>query len=801
MLRNYIKIALRHLRKHKLLSAVTILCLVAGLTFSMLIGVYVLQQYGVNKELSNVGQQYILKSVWKEKDMGLEVTTVAPLAKAAKDEYPQLVKNYYRFNPVTNVVSAGEKHFQENIAICDTTLVNMYGFDLLHGNKENAFANNKSAVITGAMAVKLFGRTNVLGETITISNTTSEKQGYIVSAVLQDMPFNSVNNFVDEKGYSVFVSFEGNKFFDTQNYASDWNNIYIVGMLELQPGKTAADLKGPMHQLLAKYAPPNIKNNLTVSPQSLETFHLNANDGAVNKMLQTLSIIAAFILLMAIINFININIGTSSYRLKEIGLRKVFGSQRRQLCFQFVAESVVISFLAALISIACYQMLLPVFNNVLHTALTPIWQFTPIMIVWVVALVLFTGIVAGLYPALVLSAKTLTHAVKGKLNTSKGGTFFRQSLLVTQFSLAIIVFICAIIVAKQISFVFKRDMGYNKEHLMVISAFPKQWTPEGVQKMQTIRNGLKQLPAVKDATISFEVPDRVPPNTLSVTPQGSGTQNPVLMSFILADENFASTYELQLKEGEFFNKSGTKKLEIVINEAAQKALNLNDALGKKVNIAGWGDTAFTVAGVIKNYNYSTMQQGIGPMAFIHTNDNPGYRYITVKLSTNDVAAAINAVQKKWTDLSPNTPFEYTFMDQRFKNIYQSELQLKKASAIATALNLVIVLLGIFGVLSFTLARRLKEISLRKIVGANTRNIILLFVKEYAWLIAIANIIAWPVAYWASNKWLQQYAFRIQQNIIPYAAVALVVTALAVVLIILQCYKIANASPVKNLRTE
>ncbi len=801
MLRNYIKIALRHLRKHKLLSAVTILCLVAGLTFSMLIGVYVLQQYGVNKQLSNVSQQYLLKSIWKEKDMGLDVTTVAPLAKAAKNEYPQLVKNYYRFNPVTNVVSAGEKHFQENIAICDTTLVNMYGFHLLHGNKENAFANNKSAVITGAMAVKLFGRTNVLGETITIANTTAEKQGYIVSAVLEDMPFNSVNNFIDEKGYSVFVSFEGNKFFDTQDYVNDWNNIYIVGMLELQPGKTAADLKGPMQQLLAKYAPPNIKNNLTVSPQSLQTFHLNANDGAVSKMLQTLSIIAAFILLMAIINFININIGTSSYRLKEIGLRKVFGSQRSQLCFQFVAESVVISFLAALISIACYQMLLPVFNNVLHTVLTPVWQFTPTMIIWVVVLVLFAGIVAGLYPALVLSAKNLTHAVKGKIDSTKGGTFFRQSLLVTQFSLAIIVFICAIIVAQQISFVFKRDMGYNKEHLMVISAFPKQWTPEGVQKMQTIRNGLKQLPVVKDATISFEVPDRVPPNTLSATMQGASTQNPVLMAFVLADENFASTYELQLKEGDFFNKSGTKNLEIVINEAAQKALNLTEPLGKKLNIAGWGDSAFTVAGVIKNYNYSTMQQGIGPMAFIHTNDNPGYRYITVKLSTNDVAAAINAVQKKWTDLSPNMPFEYTFMDQRFKNIYQSELQLKKASAIATALNLVIVLLGIFGVLSFTLARRLKEISLRKIVGANTRNIIVLFVKEYAWLIAIANIIAWPVAYWASNKWLQQYAFRIQQSIIPYALVAGVVTALAVVLIILQCYKIANASPVKNLRTE
>ena len=217
MLKNHIKIALRHLRKHKLLSTVTLLCLVAGITFSMLIGVYVFQQYSVNKQLSNVGQQYLLKSDWKVKDMGLDITTVAPLVKAAKEEYPHLVKNYYRYNPVTNVISAGDKHFQENIAICDTTIVDMYGFDLLYGNKQQAFMNSQSAVITRALAMRLFGRADVLGETITISNTTAQKQGYIVSAVLKDMPLNTVNNLVDEKGYSVFVPFAGNAFFDAQD--------------------------------------------------------------------------------------------------------------------------------------------------------------------------------------------------------------------------------------------------------------------------------------------------------------------------------------------------------------------------------------------------------------------------------------------------------------------------------------------------------------------------------------------------------------------------------------------------------
>lgn len=801
MLKNYIKITLRHLRKHKLLSGVTLLCLVAGITFSMLIGVYVFQQYQVNKQLSNIGQQYLVKSDWKVKEMGLEITTVAPLVKAAKDEYPQLVKNYYRFNPVTNVVSAGDKHFQENIAIGDTTIVNMYGFDLLHGNKQQAFTNNNSAVVTQTLALKLFGKTDVLGETIAISNTTSQKQNYIVSAVLKDMSFNSINNLVDEKGYAVFVPFEGNGFFQSQDYVSDWNNMYIIGLMELQPGKTAADLQQPMRQLLAKYTAPVIKDNLTAQLTPLSSYHLSADNGAVAKMLQALSIIAGFILLMAIINFININIGTSSYRLKEIGLRKVFGSQRKQLCLQFVAESVIISFVAAIISVACYQLLIPLFDKVLNASLTPVWQFSPLMIIGLLLLVLVTGVIAGFYPALVLSAKNLTHAVKGKMDATKSGTFFRKSLLVTQFSLAIIVFICAITVAQQISFVFKRDLGYNKEHLMVISAFPKQWTPEGVKKMETIRQGLTQLPMVKDATVSFEVPDRVPPNMIGLIPEGGNTKRPVLTASSAVDEHFASTYQLQVKEGSFFDQTGSKSQEIVINEAAQKALGFDDPIGKRVTIEGWGDAVFTIAGVIKNYNYSTLQQGIGPMAFLHTKDNTSYRFMTVKLQTADVAGAIAAVQKQWLTLSPNTPFEYTFMDQRFKNIYRSELQLQKASAIATALNLVIVLLGVFGVLSFTLARRLKEISLRKIVGANTRNIIFLFIKEYAWLIVIANIIAWPVAYWASSKWLQQYAYRIEQNIFPYLLVGVAVTLLAVVLITVQCFKIANANPVKSLRTE
>ena len=806
MLKNFFVIAIRHLTRHKLFSVINLLCLSVGITFSMLIWNYIEQENSVNRSLRNAENQYLIKSNWKVKDMGIPITTVAPLAKALREEYPGLVKNYYRFNPLTNVVSAGDKHFKQNIAIGDTTLVSMYGFRLIHGNPQQAFPNTSSAVITERLAMKLFGTTDAINKTITITATTSGKQDYSVSAVLEPMPYNTVNNIVDKEGYDVFVPFEGNKLFGEQPsgatpYTEDWANIYLVGLVELKAGVKPQDLAETIRQLISRRLPDNIKGLLQVELSGLQDYYRKDNNGAVQQMITTLSLVAIFILLMAIINFTNITIGTSTYRLKEIGLRKVFGGERKQLIVQFLVESLLLSFIAALMSLGMYELGRPLFDQLLNTNLDPVSRFGVGNLGLLLAFVVVLGLIAGLYPAFALSASKITHSVKGKIDTARGGLILRKTLLIVQFTLAIFIFISALNISKQVTYFFNKDIGYNKEQLLVVTAFPKQWDSVGVLKMETIRDGLAQLPVVRNATISFEVPDRLPPVTTDLLPEGAAGQKAVVVPTIGADQNYASTFGLKLKEGTFLsNKNSTAtQSEIVLNEAAAKALHLKSPVGSIVSMPG--GFAFKVAGVVRDFNFSSFQQQIGPLAFIPTKLTRSYRYLTLKINSPDMSKAINEVKEKWREFSPGTPFEYTFMDDRFRSLYESEIKLKKAAQLATVLNLFIVFMGIFGIVAFTLARRTREIAVRKVLGADVKNIMALFIKEYALLIVLANVIAWPIAYLITNRWLQNYSYRMQQDIVPYLTVGGVIFAATFVFISAQCFKTAISNPVKNLRAE
>ncbi|MGN6400272.1 MAG: ABC transporter permease [Flavisolibacter sp.] len=801
MFKNYFKIAIRHLTAHKLFSLINILCLAIGITFSIIIGTYILNQEAVNSHLKNLENQYILKSKWKTKDMGLDITTLGPLAKTLKAEYPNLVANYYRYNPVTNVVSAGDKHFKENIAIGDTTFVSMYGLSVLYGNPKQAFQNNNSAVITESMAQKLFGKKDAIGQRISVLTTVNnEHQDYTISAVLKDIFYNSVFNLVGDE-YNVFVPSVGNRYYLGGDGADNWNQVFEVGMVELQKGIFPQNLEKPLKQILAKYTPEAIQQNLQVQLAPVKSYY--SGSSSVQKMITTLSLVAIFILLMAIINFININIGISSYRLKEIGLRKVFGGARRQLIRQFITEALLLTFISAIVSIALYELLRPTFENILNSTFVHFWEFTFYQFLLLTLLVLMVGLISGIYPAFVLSASNVLHAVKGKMDSAKNGLMLRKILLVVQFTIAIVVFISALNVSKQVSYVFNKDLGYNKDQLMVINALPKQWDSAGVKRMENIKSALQQLSVVKDASLSFEVPDRKPPNAIDLLPVGSSNNQPVFISGTIADKDYAATFGLHLKSGTFFNQQGASiSGQVVLNESAAKALGLTDetAIGKQIKWVS-ADVMLTVSGVVKDYNYSSLQQKIEPVAFTNIEDALAYRFLTVKLNSSNITAAINQVKEKWKSLLPASPFEYSFMDDNFQSLYKSELQLKSAADIATILNLLIVFMGIFGVVAFTLAKRSKEIAVRKVLGAGIKNIILLFIKEYAWLILIANIIAWPLAYTLVNHWLQSYAYRVEQSITPYLFAGGSVFMAAFIFVGLQCLKTASLNPVKNLRSE
>ncbi|HEY4874470.1 MAG TPA: ABC transporter permease [Puia sp.] len=804
MYKSYFTIAFRHLTRHKLFSVINISCLAIGIAFSIIIGVYVLNQVKVNSDIKNLSSQYLIKSNWKDGNIGIDLTTLGPLAKTMKDEYPGLVENYYRFDPVGNIVSVGDKHFREDISIGDTTFVAMFGFPLLYGNPKQAFINDQSAVITEDLAIKYFGRKDVINKAITIQTPSDGgKHDYLISAVLKKMPYNSITNFaVSKTEYQVYLSMFNNQYFQGGDKGDNWRNVYMVNIIELKKGVTAKDLEKPFEQTLTKYQPAFVKGNLKIELAKMEDYHLKSNNNAVQKTLTTLSLIAAFILLLAIINFVNINIGTSSYRLKEIGLRKVFGSVRTQLITQFITESLILTFIAAIISLFLYQFMIPVFNQLLDTTLDPFWHFGFSKILFLIALVILVGVISGICPAFVLSASNVINSVKGKIDSAKGSLLLRKILLVAQFTLTIIIFIITLNVSKQVSYFFYKDLGYNKEQVMIISSVPRKYDSVGVIQMENVRSQLLSMPQVKNAALSYDIPDGNGGGYTSIYKNGSNDFTSV--TIFAADPSYANVYGIKMKEGIFLsNDNKYIPGQVVINEAAEKALGWNSAVGKIINIGAPNGQAITVAGVMKDFNFLSLQAAVPPMMIANLNEpfTRSYRYFSVKLNTTDIINTVNALENKWKNLFPDAGFEYTFMDEKFESIYRGELQLKKAAAIATALNLVIVFMGIFGIVAFTLTKRTKEIAVRKVLGADTRNIIFMFIKDYALLILIANIIAWPIAFFISSKWLQNFTYHVQQNIIPYLIVSAFIFIVVIILVTAQCFKAASDNPVKSLRTE
>ena len=794
LFRNYVKIALRHLSRHRLFTFIHIICLATGITFALVIGVYVYHEQRVNAGLQDVNNQYIIKSQWKIKGMGLDFTTLPPLAKTMREEYPSLVRNYYRYNPVSNVVTAGDKHLKEDMAIGDTTLISMYGLPLVSGT---TFKNNSSALITENLARRLFGNAGAVGRTITVENLDNTKQDYSVSGVLKDLPYNSVTYLIGNDSYNVFLPTEGNRYYGGDPSTS-WRSVYEVAAVELQPGVTPEQMARPIDQILTKYTSDTIRHNLKVELAPVRNYYLKDNNGSVEKMIMALSLIAAFIVLMAVINFININIGMSTYRLKEIGLRKVFGGEKRQLILQFLTEAYVLTLISGALSLCLYQCLRPLFGQVLHTQLDSLSQFGITGMGGFVAALTLIGLLAGLYPAFILSASGIIHSVKGKMKGAQGNAAFRKILLVAQFTVAIFVFISALTISRQVDYLFHKDLGYSKDRLLIVGAYPKLWDSAGVVHMENVRSGLLQVPEVKNASLAFEVPERRPPAALTY----NAGKTSALLPVISADEHYAQTFGLRLLAGTFFNDDGSAFVpnRIVLSESAAHSLGFTpaEAIGKQVYTNG---QPLTVCGVIKDYQYTSLHEAMEPMVFAQVGDFRSYRYLTLKLNTDNMAQAIQAIERKWKEMSPDQPFEYTFMDDKFQNMYRSEVQLQQAAYIATGLSLLIVLLGLFGMVALSMARRIKEMALRKVLGAGVRDIIALFIRDYTALLLLANVIAWPLAYLFTRQWLENFAYRVGQSATPYLLVAAFFFVTIAVMIAAQSFKTASESPVGNLRSE
>ena len=801
MLKSYFNTAWRNLWKNKIFSAINIAGLSAGIAFALLIGAYVWNELQVNHGLKNAGNQYFLKSEWKQPNMGMDITTLGPISKRLKEEYPRLVANYYRWDGITSVVSKGEIHLREGIQLGDSSFLEMYGFTLLHGNARNALTAPYSTVISAATAIKYFGKTDVVGETLDIQSFSGGHHAFTVTGVLKEIPDNSVTHLNAANQNTLFIPTNTYAYFGRQDFES-WNNIWLPSYVELQPGVTAKDLAGPINKLIQDNAPESIKNNLVIHPVKLTDYYLEKDNAIARRMLLTLSGIGLFILLMAIINFINIAISSSGRRTREIGVRKVLGGLRRQLIAQFMAESLILVSVATAIAIGFYPLARKAFAELVGRQIPALSDFPWPFVFIPTALLLLVAVLAGIYPAFVLSSMKTVDSLKGKLNSSKENVLLRKSLAGFQFFTALVVLIAASTVTQQVDYFFGQSLGYNKA-FVVSSQVSRDWTPAGVRKMAIIRNEFASLPEVSDVTLSYEIPNGMNGGQPAVYKPGTDSSRAIPMQAMVTDEHYLPAYQIPIKDGSFFSGGGQDSGKVIINEQAALALgysNTATAITQQLRIPG-DPTVFTIKGITHDFHFGSMQQKIPPIIFFNVQFAPTYRYLSFKIKPGNTAAAIASIQKKWTALLPGSSFEYQFMDDTLANLYATELQLKKAAYTATLLSLLIMLLGVLGLITLSIHKRIKEIGIRKILGASVPGIMLLFIKEFMLIIIVAAAVAIPASTLLMNSWLSNYAYRIPVSPGAYLLSIFILSLVTVVLISLQTIKAALANPVKSLKTE
>jgi putative ABC transport system permease protein len=798
MLHNYFIIAWRNIWKHKQFSLINIFGLSVGIAFTLLIASYVWHELNINSDLKNAENQYIIQSKWKDPNMGYTLTALAAMPKALKEEYPDLVANYYHWDGVASTVSKGDKHFRESLQVGDSTFLTTYGFKLLHGDANTALNDPFSAVITQDRAVKYFGKTDVVGETLNIENFKGEKHDFVITGVLEKLSKNSVTHVIDQSNSTIFLPALAAKFLGRS--LDGWANTAIVGLLELKPGAKPKDLDGPMRNLIKRNTPEPIAANLTPYLLSLKEYYQSAQ---TKRMLYTLSVIALFILLMAVVNFVNICISRSSQRMKEMGIRKVLGGLRKQLIWQFLTESVLMVMLSTIIALGLYGLARPFFASLLDSEINGLFSFPLYIYFLPFVLALFIGLLAGLYPALVLSSLKSVDSLKGKLDRVKDNVFFRKGLIAFQFATAAVVLISAIVISKQVNLFFSNSLGYDKDYV-VYAQLPRDWSKPGVQKMEDIRYRLAQLPQVKTVSLSWEIPDGGNSGNLQVYKTTDNPSQAFSAQMLLTDNQYAATYGIPLKAGEFFKPQYMQadSAKVVINEMQAKALgyvNPKDAIGQQFNAVDL--PPLTICGVVADFQFGGMSGRIQPMTFINVNQRPLYRYFSIKLKAGNLETNLAALQKKWAEVMPGAPFEYNFMDDALAKIYKTEIQLKKAAYLATGLAIVIVLLGVLGLISLSIQKRTKEIGIRKVLGSSVQDVMLLFMKDFLGTVMVAGLVACPLAYLLMQHWLNDYAYKISLTPVPFVLAVLVLTFITAVLIGIQTIKAALANPVKSLRSE
>lgn len=801
---NYIKVAWRNLTKRKFHSIVMLIGLSVGLAFGMIIWSFVHAELQVNKGLRNVDRQYILTSQWAKPNMGVEFATLGPLATSLKENYPDLVENAYSYDAISAIISNEEKVYNESVQLGDAGMLEMYGFQLLFGDPSTALVDPNTMVIPSQVALKYFGRVDVVNEILNVESFSGQRQAFRITGVLDDFPYNSVTHLV-YPDVAILMSKENLKFFNRYDGVMSWTNPYVASYVELKEGIDPEYLKQPIQQLVTTHSSPEIAEHLTVHPKSLETFYLEDKGGNVKNTIQSLLLIGLFILIIAVVNYVNISIGNASERMREMGIRKSLGGLRSQIAGQLLVEAMILTGIAYGISLVSYEYVHVYFEELLGKPLLSISEWSTVFLLSTFSFALIVGVLAGWYPSWILSSQSTVDALKGNRHNVTSNVRFRRVLMAGQFAISLFVICATFIVSDQIKFLFNKDLGYDKDQIVHVRT-PRDWSPQGVQEMITLRNELERLPEIKSASLAFEIPDGQAGFNSSIYLQGQDSTQAIYAPVLQTDENFLETYDIPISQGRFFRTSsgdGADITGVVINEAAAEALgfqNTAEAVNAVVNISDLNSPR-TVIGVVKDFHFKSMHEEIKPVIMANVGSTYLYRFLAFKVSDANVSEALATIEDKWKELMPNAPFVYEFLDITLQHLYQAEKRMQKAAQIASILSLIIVIIGVMGLVSISISRKAKEVGIRKVLGASILDVNWIFIKEFLIITLIAFAMISPMLIYFSSQWLQQFAYRVEINYWYILIFGMIFCLIIASVVTAQIYREVRVNPSESLRTE
>ncbi len=808
MLKNYLKIAFRNLWKRKGFSAINIIGLAIGLATCLLIMLFVLDElsydrfnkkadriYRVDGDIKFGGNHFIL------------AVAPDPMGPTLKKDFPQ-VEQYVRFRSNGGfVVKKGNENVQENnVVYADSTLFDIFTLPMVDGNAATALRQPNTVVITETVARKYFNTSNAAGKTFIINN----RHNYTVTGVIKDIPSPSHFNF------DFFVSMASLEESRKNNWVSNNFNTYIV----LREGADPKKLEAQFDALVEKYVGPQVKALMSIDMNEfrksgnyqrhlltpLTNIHLHSNKVAelgVNSSIQYVyifSAIAFFILLIACVNFMNLSTARSANRAREVGVRKVLGSLKNNLVKQFLTESILISCIALVVALALVAAMLPYFNQLAAKNIKLNLLANPWLLPGLLLLVLITGLLAGSYPAFYLSSFKPIQVIKGKLAAGFKTSRLRSGLVVFQFAISIILIIATIVIYKQLHFIQSHKPGFNRQQVMVIH----NSTPLG-NKVKAFREEVVKLPGVDNATISGYLPTNNWRNDNPVFADPTLDQKrAVSMQTWDVDEQYIPTLGMEMVAGRNFSKDfPTDSSGIIINEAALRLLGFTDPIGKPLyfmrDLNNKDDvSALHIIGVIKNFNFNTMRQQVTPLALMLNAHNGN---IAVRLNSADIHQLVAQIERKYKTMAPAEPFNYSFMDDDFNNLYRTEQRMGVIAVSFSSLAILIACLGLFGLAAYAAEQRTKEIGIRKVLGATVSHITAMLSKDFLRLVVIAAVIAFPVAWWFMHSWLQDFAYRTDISWWVFMMAGIMAALIAVVTVSFQTIKAALMNPIKSLRTE